>query len=202
MTSAGTGAALFGSGLIFPLYYQLGRGVDPLTSGLLLVALSVGTILVLPLSGRLVDRYGAGRVGLAGGVLTLATTLPFALLPLTAPEGWLQALLLIRGSAVALAVVPATTAAYTAVNREQLADATTQVNIVQRVGGALGGAIAVVVVAASLPNQPTEGFHRAFWLLTLISTVSAASALWQWRVEPDKGSVTSPVPAHTTEGTP
>lgn len=206
VTSACTGAALFGSGLIFPLYYQLARGADPLTSGLLLIALSLGTILVLPVSGRLVDRYGPGRVGLVGAVLTLAATLPFALLPVTAPEGWLQALLLLRGAAVALAVVPATTAAYKAVTPEQLPDATTQVNIVQRVGGALGGAIAVVVAAASLPGDPSEGFQRAFWFLTLISAVSLASACWLRLAERRQASASlapaHTVPAHIAKGTP
>jgi len=67
LTSAFTGAALFGAALLFPLFLQIGRGADPLASGVLLISLSVGTIVVLPLSGRLVDRIGGGVVAVAGG---------------------------------------------------------------------------------------------------------------------------------------
>ncbi|OBX33888.1 hypothetical protein A8U91_02931 [Halomonas elongata] len=47
-------------------------------------------------------------------------------------------LLVVRGAGLALAQMPAMTAAYTSVTRAQMGDATTIVNVVQRTGGALG----------------------------------------------------------------
>jgi EmrB/QacA subfamily drug resistance transporter len=85
-STAFTGAALFGAGLLFPLYFLLGRGEDPWTAGVLLISLSVGTMLVLPVSGRLVDRFGGGAVSVAGGIASVLTTAPFALLPLDLPS--------------------------------------------------------------------------------------------------------------------
>ncbi len=46
-----------------------GLGLDNGALGLLLLSISVGSILALPLSGRLIDRYGAVAVTRIGGVL-------------------------------------------------------------------------------------------------------------------------------------
>jgi hypothetical protein len=42
------------------------------------ISLSAGTALVLPASGRLVDRHGGGIVSMFGGVAAVVTTAPFA----------------------------------------------------------------------------------------------------------------------------
>jgi EmrB/QacA subfamily drug resistance transporter len=177
------GAALFGAGLVYPLYFQVGRGADPLTAGLLLISLSVGTVVALPFSGRLVDRYGGGLVSVVGGVGTVLTTLPFALLDVGVAEWVVQALLVLRGAALACIAVPATTSAYQAVTAAQLPDAATQVNILTRVGGALGGAVFAVVLAAQLPAGVDPAFHRVFWLLTAASVLGLVGAVWLARQE-------------------
>jgi EmrB/QacA subfamily drug resistance transporter len=177
-TAAFTGAALFGAGLLFPLYFQIGRNQSVLATGLLLISLSAGTALALPASGRLVDRHGGGIVSLYGGVAAVVTTAPFALLDPHTNHVVVQLLLLARGMAIALAVMPATTAAYKAVTTAQLPDATTEVNIVLRVGGALGGAIFAVVLAAELPHGVDGAFRTAFWWLTAASALGVAAAAW------------------------
>lgn len=73
--------------------------------------------------------------------------------------------------------MPAGTAAYAAVTRAQLPDATTQVNIVQRVGGALGGALFGVVLAGGLTDGPEAAFHTAFWWLTGASAPGLVAAI-------------------------
>lgn len=47
----------FGSGLLFPLYFQLGCHATVIETGIELLGLAGPTALVLPLAGRLVDRY-------------------------------------------------------------------------------------------------------------------------------------------------
>jgi MFS family permease len=182
-TATFTGAAFFGAALIYPLYFQVGRGAGPVETGLLLLPLAVGTIVVLPTAGRLVDHWGGGPVAVIGGIAMVATTLPFAVLDTDADGVLVQALLLVRGAATAFAFTPAAAAAYKTVSRAQLPDATTQVNIVQRLGGALGGALAVIVLASGLPDGPDAAFHATFALLTAMSAAGALAAGWLLREE-------------------
>ena len=72
------GAALFGAMLLLPLYYQVARGESPLTAGLLIAPQGLGAALVMPISGRLTDRIGGGRVALFGTAVVALATIPFA----------------------------------------------------------------------------------------------------------------------------
>jgi hypothetical protein len=89
----------------------------------------------------------------------------------------------VRGIALALLAVPATTGAYKAVTREQLPDATAQVNIVLRVGGALGGAVFAVILAGRLSDAPEAAFHTAFAWLSAASLLGVAASTWLLRAE-------------------
>lgn len=178
-----TGAAMFGALLFLPLFFQLGRGAGVVQTGLSLIVYSAGTALTLPLAGALTDRFGGGIVAVCGGVATVVTTVPFALVSLDVDPLLLQALLLARGMAIGLIAVPPTVAAYAAVRSEQLPDATTQVNIVQRVGGALGGALAAVILAGALPAGPSVAVAHAFWWLTGVSVAALLAAVSLWHAE-------------------
>ena len=74
------GAALFGAMIVLPLYYQVARGEDALTAGLLMAPQGLGAALAMPLAGRLTDRVGGGRVALVGLLVLTLGTIPFAFL--------------------------------------------------------------------------------------------------------------------------
>lgn len=177
-TAALTGAAMFGSTLLFPLYFQVGRDTGVTATGLALIPLGLGTALLLPVSGRLTDRFGGGVVSVYGGLAAVATTVPFALLGTDMNTATVEGLLLLRGMALALAVTPVGIAAYQAVAPAQLADATTQVNILQRLGGALGGTLFAVVLTTRLPLGVEGAFQAAFRWLTAASVLGLAGAAW------------------------
>lgn len=172
-----SGALLFGTGLVFPLYFQMLQHTGVIETGLRLLSLGGGTALVLPLSGRMVDRFGGGAVAGCGGLLAVAVTLTFALLDTDGGPLAVQVLLLVFGAAVGLLAVPPGIASYKRVPPDRLPDATTQVNIVQRVGGAVGGALFAVVLAAQLPSETRQAFHTVFWWLAGTSTAALVCAL-------------------------
>ena len=76
--------------------------------------------------------------------------------------------------------MPPGIAAYKTVHAEQLPDATTQVNILQRIGGALGAALFAVILGRGLPDDALSAFHTTFWWLSGASIVSLAWSLWLW----------------------
>jgi len=190
-----TGMILFGSGLVFPLYFQAGRGQSVLATGVSLLGLAGATALILPYTGRLTDRHGGGVVSAIGCALVVAASVTFALLPLDASTVVVQLTLALFGVSTAFAAVPPIIAAYKTVTAQALSDATTTVNIVQRVGGALGGALFAVVIARSLPHDPQRAFHHAFWLVGLTGLLGLVSALWLWHAQRDQRAARPPATA-------
>jgi len=136
-TAGLTGANMYGGLLLLPLYLQLAAGRDTAETGLLLLAMGLGSAVALPLAGTLTDRHGAGPVTLVGAGLLAVTTVPFLLpgaflSPGTLSSTVLGLILVVRGTGMALAQMPAMTAAYGSVAADEMGDAATLVNIVQR----------------------------------------------------------------------
>jgi EmrB/QacA subfamily drug resistance transporter len=173
------GALQFGALVIWALYFQLARGYGLVGSGWAMIGFAAGAAM-LPIAGRLTDRFSGGPVTLAGTVLTTAVLVPVALAPADTPLLLLEAGLFLFGVANALSVVPASTAAYVTVAPPDLPDAVTQINILLRLGGAVGAALVVAVLGDQ--DQPRAellaGFHGAFSCLAVLAVVSIASALY------------------------
>ncbi len=175
LTTGLTGANMYGGLLLIPLYLQLIAGADSVTTGLWLLVMGLGSAFVLPVAGALTDRFGGGGVSLAGAILLLISTLPLAW-PQVPSTVSLAMCLVARGVGVALAQMPAMTAAYTTAAADEMGDATTLVNIVQRVGGALG-AVGVVVLVQQTGGTGRIGAHNvAFSALAIVSALTMVSA--------------------------
>lgn len=169
-TAGLTGASLYGGLLLLPLYLQRALGQPPALTGLMLLVLGLGAAVALPVAGALVDRAGAARISLAGSGLVVVAT---AALPGFLSVLPLAGLLFLRGAGLALAQMPAMTAAYTLVDKAETGDAATLVNIAQRLGGALGAIIVVLVVESTVG---AGGYRTAFAVLVLFSLGSLATA--------------------------
>ncbi|MEX0928697.1 MAG: DHA2 family efflux MFS transporter permease subunit [Balneolales bacterium] len=164
-TTGLTGANMYGGLLLLPLYLQLTAGQDVLETGFMLLAMGLGTAVALYFGGMLTDYYSAGPVTVAGAFLLVITTVPFMFVAeFSIPI--LVLLLVIRGIGLALAQMPAYTAAYASVTDEQMGDAATVVNITQRIGGAIG-AIGLVIILAQLGgSNSSDAYIWAFGGLT------------------------------------
>src|SRR5262249_36814073 len=90
------GAALFGSLLVMPLYFQVARGSSTLSTGLLLVPQGIGAALTMPISGRLTDRIGGGPVVLFGMIVMTIATVGLTGLTGHTPYSVTSAILVIR----------------------------------------------------------------------------------------------------------
>jgi EmrB/QacA subfamily drug resistance transporter len=177
------GAALFGGLIVMPLYFQLAREVGIVATGLLLVPFSVGAAATFPIGGWLTDRYGGGIVASAGLMITVASTVPLALMAADACLAGVEMLQVVRGIGLALAGQPVISAAFATVRRDQLPDATSQINILGRVGGALGSALLVVILTQGLHPAArgaatTAAFHATFWSLAIAALAALVAAGW------------------------
>src|SRR5262249_15666612 len=135
------GVALFGSLILLPLYYQVVRAQSPLDVGLLLVPQGVGAALAMPLAGWLTATHGARVVLPAGVVVAAAGTLAYTQVGAQTPYWLLAAALLIVGLGIRSTIMPCMAAAFQGPSREQTAGATSALNVIQRVSGAVGTAL-------------------------------------------------------------
>ncbi|WP_226790145.1 MDR family MFS transporter [Rahnella sikkimica] len=168
------GAANYGGMILMPLYLQTVRGEGVIVAGLLVAPTGLGALLASPF----IDRYKAGITAFAGTVILAISTIPFVFLTATTPYTLLCLLMVVRGIGFGLSIIPAMTAAYLAIAPKKIADATPQLNILQRVGGAIGTTVLTVILDDRLrhyamPAVQADGFGNTF-LWVLVITISAA----------------------------
>jgi EmrB/QacA subfamily drug resistance transporter len=162
------GAALFGGMILLPLYWQGVRHESVLDTGLLTAPQGLGMALVMPIAGRLTERFGGGPLALFGVTLTTITTIPFGLVGAHTSVAWLSVAMLLRGAGIGFAFMPAMTAAFASLDRSELSDATPQLNVLNRVGGSIGTAVLAVVLQRALIGVhgvagAASAYGTAFW---------------------------------------
>jgi EmrB/QacA subfamily drug resistance transporter len=175
------GAVVFGGTILLPLYLQTVRGDDPWRTGLLIAPQGLGTAAAMWLSGRLFERLGSATV-LVGTGAVLLSTLPFAFLTASTPYWWLITATVLRGAGVGLAHTQAMTAAYQSLSPAHIGQATTQFNALEHVGGSLGSATLVLLLArmpytySHAPISRAHAVDMAYWALIGVSGCSLLPA--------------------------
>jgi MFS family permease len=108
---------------------------------------------MMPLAGRSVDKRGAGRIALLGVALLTAGLVGFTQLGATTPFWLLGGLQFVIGLGMGAAMMPSMSAAYQTMVHSQVARATTALNIIMRVGSAVGTALVSVVLTHQLADR-------------------------------------------------
>jgi EmrB/QacA subfamily drug resistance transporter len=186
LTTFGLGAALFGAMILVPLYYQEVRHESVIVTGLLVGPQGLGMLIVMPLASRFTQRFGGGRVALFGVLVLSLSSIPLAFVTANSSIALISTVLLLRGAGIGLSFMPAMTAAFAALRPDQLSDATPQLNVLQRVGGAIGTAVLAVVLERATghaPGQPASAFQDAYWWSVGICVLSLIPCLVLMRAE-------------------
>jgi EmrB/QacA subfamily drug resistance transporter len=201
------GAALFGGMILLPLYWQGIRHESVVNTGLLMAPQGLGMALVMPLAGKLTDRWGGGGLTLFGVSLTTIATVPFGLVGAHTSIAWLSVAMLVRGVGIGFAFMPAMAAAFASLERSELSDATPQLNVLQRVGGSIGTALLAVVLQRALSGAHTlsaqaGAYGTAFWAsagLTALAIIPSVILLRAERKARVPGKAASPSAADLAE---
>jgi len=94
----------------------------------------------------------------------------------------------LRGTGIGFAFMPAMAAAFAALDRSELADATPQLNVLQRVGGSIGTAALAVVLQRSLAGAHSlagaaSAYGTAFWWSAGITALAIVPCIILMRAE-------------------
>ena len=182
------GAALFGGMVLLPLYWQNIRFESVVDTGLLTAPQGLGMALVMPLAGKLTDRVGGGPLALFGVIVTTLATIPFGLVGAHTSIVSLALAMFVRGMGIGFAFMPAMAAAFAALERSELATATPQMNVLQRVGGSIGVAALAVVLQRSLAGVHTlagqaSAYGTAFWASAALTAAAIVPCVILVRAE-------------------
>jgi EmrB/QacA subfamily drug resistance transporter len=169
---------LFAAMFLFPLYEQSVRGQSPLQAGLLLAPQGLAAMVAMPIGGKLSDRIGPRPLVLAGLAFAFLANLPLTQLD----EHTSQALLALsgvpRGIGMGLAFPSLMGSAYRTLSQPQIPGASTTLNILQRVGGAIGTALFAVILQHALDaGHGAHAFGITYWWVLGATAVTALPAL-------------------------
>jgi EmrB/QacA subfamily drug resistance transporter len=182
------GAALFGGMILLPLYWQGIRHESVVHTGLLTAPQGLGMALVMPIAGKLTDRFGGGPLALAGVIITTLATIPFGMIGAHTSVASLSVAMFVRGMGIGFAFMPAMAAAFASLQRSELPDATPQLNVLQRVGGSIGTAVLAVVLQRALTGVHTlsgaaAAYGTAFWASAGLTALAIIPCIVLMRAE-------------------
>jgi len=179
LESVGFLGALF----VLSLYYQNGRGLSALASGLSTAPEALGVMCGSQLASRLLYRRLGPRRHLIVG--TLASSIFMGLL--AAASGahslwWIRGDLVLMGLGVGQVFVATQAAAFATIPPRSSGRASTMFNVGRRLGGALGVAVATTsLVLVGMPAKSSSGSSgdlAAYQVAFLVAAAANLLALW------------------------
>ncbi|MFC4098713.1 DHA2 family efflux MFS transporter permease subunit [Paenibacillus xanthanilyticus] len=132
--------------MLLPLYLQNARGYTALESGLLMLPGALVMGFMMPVAGKLFDRFGAKWLSVIGMIVTIVTTLGFIDLTDTTSYTYLLLMSTARRIGMALLLMPIQTAGLNQLPNRLNAHGTAISNTIRQVAGAVGTSLLVTVM--------------------------------------------------------
>jgi EmrB/QacA subfamily drug resistance transporter len=208
---AGTIVSLGEFGLLFalPLYLQAVRGYSAFETGLVFLALAVGSFFAAPMSARLAQRYGPRRAVTLGMFLEAVGIISTSLLISTTVTGLQLALpLFVYGIGVGLATAQLTSIVLSDIPPERSGLASGANSTMRQVGSALGIAILGTVLFTALGNGVHENLSAIPGIppaavdgVATAMEQSAGQALVEIRKQPQYQAAVTPIESAFVDAT-
>ncbi|MGZ4412381.1 MAG: hypothetical protein ACXVY8_09645, partial [Gaiellaceae bacterium] len=142
---------------------------------------------------------GGGILSVFGVATILAGTVPFAFIGAHTSFWLISAALAARGVGLGFSMMPSMAAAYKLLQPREIADATPQLNVLQRIGGSIGTALLTVILARSITahiaaaraagsnanplDLMAAGYQHTYWWAIAATAVAIVPAVTLWRLE-------------------
>lgn len=113
--------------------------------------------MMMPVAGKVTDKYGAGRIVPFGALILMAVTFYLTHLGAETPYWEIAVALFVMGLGMGATMMPTMSSAFVTLKRPQVPRATSAINVIQRVGGSVG----VAVLSTYLTHEMTQNLPRA-----------------------------------------
>ncbi|MDF2556329.1 MAG: Drug/metabolite transporter, superfamily protein [Bacillales bacterium] len=162
--------AMFSAMLLLPIYIQNLRGISTIKSGLLMLPGALIMGIMMPINGRLFDKYGARVLAVPGLTITVITTYLFSQLTLDTSYTNLVLLYTLRMFGMSMVMMPVMTNGLNQLPRHMNPHGTAMNSTLQQVAGAMGASILVTIMSNRTKTHATELAAKA------IAAAKAAAA--------------------------
>ncbi|QMV44067.1 DHA2 family efflux MFS transporter permease subunit [Cohnella cholangitidis] len=142
--------------MLLPLYLQNARGFTALESGLLLLPGALVMGFLMPITGKLFDRFGAKWLAIIGMAITIVTTIGFIDLSDSTSYTYLILMSTGRRIGMALLMMPVQTAGLNQLPNSLNAHGTAISNTIRQVAGAVGTSLLVTVLTTQTKSHLTD----------------------------------------------
>ena len=181
-------SGMMGGLFLLPLLLQAEMGLSPFQSGLTTFPQAIGVVSMVQIAGRIYNSMGPRRMMMAGMLGSAITTLMFLFVDLETSQWWIRLIMLCRGWAFALVLIPIQTATYATIRPYEMGRASAIFNANRQVAASFGVALLATVLSNRLSahggilgNPATRdaaltSFHEAFIVAAVLAILGMAAA--------------------------
>ncbi|HAU32545.1 MAG TPA: MFS transporter [Desulfotomaculum sp.] len=144
---------MFGAIFLIPMLLQNFLGQTALKTGLITFPSAVASGLMMPISGRIFDKYGAKAVTIVGLVIVSLTTYILGGINALTPFAMITFWLTIRGAGMGLSLMPISVAAMNTVPKHLVGKASALMNVIRQISASFGIAMFTTIM------QSRGSFH-------------------------------------------
>lgn len=148
--------ALFGVVFVMPLFFQNLMGFSAMKTGLIMLPSAITTGIMMPIGGKLFNKYGAKPLLIVGMSIMAVTTYLLSGITTDTPISYTMILLAIRGIGLGIGMMPVTTEGLNAVPHNQVPAASALSNTIKQIASS----ISVTMISTILATQQKVSYAK------------------------------------------
>jgi MFS family permease len=183
-------AAISATPFLLPLMFQVGYGLTPVASGLLLLIYMGANLAMKMFTNRLLRRFGMRNILLVNGAIASAGIAACALISTSLPLAITAVILILAGASRSMQFTGITFISFADITPEERASASVLASLAQQISMGMGVAVGALMLNCSrmvrgAPDLGPVDFHVA---LVLAGLLSALALLSYATLAPDAGA--------------
>lgn len=171
--------AMFSAMLLMPIYLQNIRGISAMDSGLLMLPGALIMGIMMPITGKIFDKFGPRALAYIGLAIVIVTTYLFSQLTDSTGYTHLVVLYSVRMLGISMVMMPVMTNGLNQIPATLTPHGTAMNNTIQQVSGAIGGSLLVTIMSNRTLTHVKEMMAEAMANSTTTPTGEALQQLQQ-----------------------